>query len=67
MNYDILSEDNSDDIWSLLLHKGYLTIDWEATDALDESSRRYDNICAKLPNLEIKEFFEKMLHKRVRD
>ena len=65
MNYDILSEYNSDDIWSLLLHKGYITIDWDATDALDESSRRYDNICAKFPNLEIKEFFEKMLHKRV--
>jgi len=64
MNYDILSEDNSDDIWSLLLHKGYLTIDWEATDALDEYSRRYNNICAKLPNLEILECFENNMLER---
>ena len=27
MNYDILSGNNTDDILSLLLHKGYLTID----------------------------------------
>jgi len=64
MNYDILSEDNSDDIWSLLLHKGYLTIDWDATDALDEYSRRYNNIYAKLPNLEILECFESNIKER---
>ena len=29
MNYDSLSEHNSDDFWSLLLHTGYLTLDWE--------------------------------------
>ena len=28
MNYDTLSEHNSDDFWSLLLHTGYLTLDW---------------------------------------
>ena len=45
MNYDILSENSFDDFWSLLLHKGYLTVDWNATDALDDSSIRYNNIC----------------------
>ena len=64
MNYDILSEDNSDDIWSLLLHKGYLTIDWDATDALDEYSRRYNNIYAKLPNLEIRDHLIKTFQNR---
>ncbi len=64
MNYDILSENNTDDILSLLLHKGYLTIDWDATDALDESSRRYNNICAKLPNLEIRDFLIKTFQDR---
>ena len=63
MNYDILSEDNTDDILSLLLHKGYLTIDWDATDALDERSRRY-KVCAKLPNLEIRDFFIKTFQDR---
>ena len=29
MNYDTLSEHNSDDFWSLLLHTGYLTLDWD--------------------------------------
>ena len=29
MNYDSLSEHNSNDFWSLLLHTGYLTLDWE--------------------------------------
>ena len=64
MNYDILSEDNSDDILSLLLHKGYLTIDWEATRALDEYSRRYNNIYAKLPNLEIRDHLIKTFQNR---
>ena len=64
MNYDILSKDNTDDILSLLLHKGYLTIDWDATRALDESSRRYDNICARLPNLEIRDFLIKTFQNR---
>ena len=29
MNYDTLSEHKADDFWSLLLHTGYLTVDWE--------------------------------------
>lgn len=31
MNYDNLSEHNPDDFWSLLLHTGYLTVDWDKT------------------------------------
>lgn len=31
MNYDCLSEHNPDDFWSLLLHTGYLTLDWDKT------------------------------------
>ena len=37
MNYDSLSEHNSDDFWSLLLHTGYLTVDWEKTDEAEFS------------------------------
>ncbi len=65
MDYDCLPMISLNDFWSLLLHKGYLTIDWDATRALDERTRR-NNVCARLPNLEIKEFFEKMLQKRVK-
>ena len=64
MNYDILSENSFDDFWSLLLHKGYLTVDWNATDALDNSSIRYNNICAKLPNLEIRDYLIKFFQSR---
>lgn len=62
MDYDCLPMISLNDFWSLLLHKGYLTIDWDATRALDERTRRI-KVCAKLPNFEIKEFFEKMLKK----
>ena len=64
MNYDILSENSFDDFWSLLLHKGYLTVDWNATDALDDSSIRYNNICAKLPNLEIRDYLIKIFQSK---
>ena len=64
MNYDILSENSFDDFCSLLLHKGYLTVDWNATDALDNSSIRYNNICAKLPNLEIRDYLIKIFQSR---
>ena len=37
MNYDTLSEHNSNDFWSLLLHTGYLTVDWEKTDEAEFS------------------------------
>lgn len=42
-------------IWSLLLQKGYLTIDWDKTEYV---SRGFNcSIYAKLPNLEMKKFF----------
>ena len=28
MNYDCLSKHDTNDFWSLLLHTGYLTLDW---------------------------------------
>ena len=64
MNYDILSENSIDDFWSLLLHKGYLTVDWNATAPLDDSSIRYNNICAKLPNLEIRDNLIKLFQSK---
>ena len=55
MNYDTLSEHNSDDFWSLLLHTGYLTVDWEKTDDVEFSKDGKNNkeVFARIPNLEI--------------
>ena len=55
MNYDTLSEHNSDDFWSLLLHTGYLTLDWEKTDEaeLSKDGKTNKNVVARIPNLEI--------------
>ena len=55
MNYDTLSEHNSDDFWSLLLHTGYLTLDWEKTDEAEFSKDGKTNkeVFARIPNLEI--------------
>ncbi len=55
MNYDTLSEHNSDDFWSLLLHTGYLTVDWEKTDEAEFSKDGKTNkeVFARIPNLEI--------------
>ena len=60
MNYDTLSEHNSDDFWSLLLHTGYLTVDWEKTDEaeLSKDSKTNKETFARIPNLEILECFE---------
>lgn len=59
MNYDCLSEHKSDDFWSLLLHTGYLTLDFEQTDekelSKDNSSDKV--VIAKIPNLEILKCF----------
>ena len=66
MNYDTLSEHNSNDFWSLLLHTGYLTVDWEKTDDVelskDHSSNK--NVVARIPNLEILECFESNIKER---
>ena len=55
MNYDTLSEHNSNDFWSLLLHTGYLTVDWEKTDEAEFSKNGKTNkeVFARIPNLEI--------------
>ena len=55
MNYDTLSEHNSNDFWSLLLHTGYLTLDWEKTDDVEFSKDGKNNkeVFARIPNLEI--------------
>ena len=66
MNYDTLSEHNSDDFWSLLLHTGYLTLDWEKTDEteLAKDSKTHKNVVARIPNLEILDCFDKNIKAR---
>ena len=66
MNYDTLSEHNSDDFWSLLLHTGYLTLDWEKTDEaeLSKDSKTNKEVFARIPNLEILECFEHNIQNR---
>ena len=66
MNYDTLSEHNSDDFWSLLLHTGYLTLDLEKTDEteLAKDSKTNKNVVAKIPNLEILDCFDKNIKAR---
>ena len=67
MNYDCLSEHEPNDFWSLLLHTGYLTVDWEKTDALTPNESNPDDIVVRLPNLEIKDCFTKNIQKRFND
>ena len=66
MNYDTLSEHNSDDFWSLLLHTGYLTVDWEKTDEAEFSKDGKTNkeVFARIPNLEILECFSSNIKER---
>ena len=66
MNYDTLSEHNSDDFWSLLLHTGYLTLDWEKTDEAEFSKDGKTNkeVFARIPNLEILECFSSNIKER---
>ncbi|MGN0908725.1 MAG: AAA family ATPase, partial [Succinivibrio sp.] len=52
MNYDCLDGRNARDMWSLLLHTGYLT----ATRVVSS-----DRCVVKIPNLEIKECFDKSI------
>ena len=60
MNYDTLSEHNSDDFWSLLLHTGYLTLDWEKTEdeELSKDHSTNKNVVARIPNLEVLDCFD---------
>ena len=66
MNYDTLSEHNSDDFWSLLLHTGYLTLDWEKTDEaeLSKDGKTNKEVFARIPNLEILGCFDKNIKAR---
>ena len=66
MNYDTLSEHNSNDFWSLLLHTGYLTADWEKTDEAEFSKDGKTNkeVFARIPNLEILECFSSNIKER---
>ncbi len=66
MNYDTLSEHNYDDFWSLLLHTGYLTVDWEQTDEaeLSKDGKTNKEVFARIPNLEILECFSSNIKER---
>ena len=64
MNYDTLSEHKSDDFWSLLLHTGYLTVDWEQTKKEGLAKENNKDIFVKIPNLEILECFENNIQNR---
>ena len=64
MNYDCLSQHEPNDFWSLLLHTGYLTVDWDKTDTLNSQDSSADDIAVKLPNLEIKECFRENIQDR---
>ena len=66
MNYDTLSEHNSDDFWSLLLHTGYLTLDWEKTDEaeLAKDGKTNKEVFARIPNLEILDCFDSNIKAR---
>ena len=66
MNYDTLSEHNSDDFWSLLLHTGYLTLDWEKTDEaeLSKDGKTNKEVFARIPNLEILGCFNNNIKER---
>ena len=58
MNYDNLSEHNPDDFWSLLLHTGYLTVDWDkTTEELKKDSNLNKVVFARIPNQEILKCF----------
>ena len=67
MNYDCLSKHIPNDFWSLLLHTGYLTVDWEKTDTLNSEDSSADDVAVKLPNLEIKDCFRENIQKRFSD
>ena len=58
MNYDTLSEHKSYDFWSLLLHTGYLTVDWVQTQKEELAKENNKDIFVRIPNLEILECFE---------
>ena len=66
MNYDCLSEHDPNDFWSLLLHAGYLTLDWEKTkkDELSKDNSSNKEVYVRIPNLEIRKCFKNDIKKR---
>lgn len=65
MNYDSLSEHNPDDFWSLLLHTGYLTLDWDkTTEELKKDSQANKVAFARIPNLKIRDCFTANIKER---
>ena len=66
MNYDCLSEHDPNDFWSLLLHTGYLTLDWEKTKKDELSKDNFSNkeVYVRIPNLEIRKCFKNDIQKR---
>ena len=66
MNYDCLSEHDTNDFWSLLLHTGYLTLDWEKTkkDELSKDNSSNKEVYVRIPNLEIKKCLKNNIQKR---
>ena len=66
MNYDCLSEQDPNDFWSLLLHAGYLTLDWEKTkkDELSKDNSSNKEVYVRIPNLEIQKCFKEDIQKR---
>ena len=69
MNYDCLSEHDPNDFWSLLLHAGYLTLDWEKTkkDELSKDNSSNKEVYVRIPNLEIRKCFKNDIQKRFDD
>ena len=69
MNYDCLSEHDPNDFWSLLLHTGYLTLDWEKTkkDELSKDNSSNKEVYVRIPNLEIRKCFKNDIQKRFDD
>ena len=59
MNYDCLSEHDPNDFWSLLLHTGYLTLDWDKTNnkELRKETESNKDVFVRIPNLEILDCF----------
>ena len=66
MNYDCLSKHDPNDFWSLLLHTGYLTLDWEQTKngELTKDSSSNKEVFVRIPNLEIRKCFKDDIQKR---
>ena len=69
MNYDCLSEHDTNDFWSLLLHTGYLTLDWEKTkkDELSKDNSSNKEVYVRIPNLEIRKCLKNDIKKRFDD